>query len=75
MDWIWSSVPKSKYIPILRWHKIYGCPIAVYYDPELNPNMPWITMTKTHMWPEASFLDGVYAKISAPVLKYPTAEA
>ena len=78
MNWIWSAVPKSKFISIMRWHKMYGCPIAVYYDFENNPTFPWKDRSKNHLWPEEAFVEGVYAEISAPitsVFQNPTAEA
>lgn len=41
--------------PIIRWHKIWNCPISVKLSPK-DFQYPWVEVTLTTQWPEEAFL-------------------
>lgn len=51
-----SEAPKDE-TTIVRWHRIWKCPVAVQRNNERYPGYPeWITATRDQTWPEDAFL-------------------
>ncbi len=72
----YQNAPSIEWLPIseyhddnplvMRWHKIWKCPVCVSYNPgRHNELLNWIEGTKTHAWPEEAFLP-FYALIPQP---------
>lgn len=65
--WLIDDMPKDG-TPILRWHKMWKCPIAVRYIPGKFDH-PWIEKTLTTSWPEESFTEHWQPLPAAPKTK------
>ncbi|MTB53023.1 hypothetical protein [Lewinella sp. W8] len=69
MNWNYSEPPKDRVI--LRWHCLFNCPVAVFWREGIVNDLPWITATKNHSWPEEAFLPGVWMEnLSKPIDGY-----
>ena len=52
----WKNTPPPKDRPILRWHKTWRCPVAVYYKKQTSGlEEVWTEKTLTTCWIELSF--------------------
>lgn len=42
---------------ILMWHQIWGCPVAVQWEPDEDDRdgLPWLTCTRDNSWPVEAF--------------------
>ena len=63
IKWKTTNVPKKSDRTIIRWHKIYKCPLAVIWRPdkETRPYTPWVDATLCNSWPEESFIPKIWA--------------
>jgi len=60
MNWKYTKIPKDR--AIIRWHKIWNCPIAVKYNTE-DFVFTWVEKTLAQQWPDAAFRGDVWAEI------------
>jgi hypothetical protein len=63
-DWRYSDMPKDGTV-IMRWHKLYKCPIAVYYKERTELHLEWVERTMSNSWPEESFAPEAWMPIPA----------
>jgi hypothetical protein len=56
-DNIWKNTPPPKDRMIMRWHKFWKCPVAVFWTNQgiIIDECPWISGTRTNTWPERAF--------------------
>ena len=50
---------------VVRWHRVWDCPVAVEHNEQFGADMPWIEATKTTRWPEEAFTPH-YQPLPAP---------
>lgn len=49
-----ETIPKDGTV-IQRWHKVWKCPVAVYFIDKMNREFGWVEQTKTTTWPDEAF--------------------
>lgn len=57
IKWNQSLPPKNKYI--IRWHKLWGCPVTVKFNDKYAPCC-WINKTRDNSWPEDAFIPNLW---------------